>query len=372
MATPVKYHVGGFPPAKLDWSKILPLIGPSSAAVARYDGLLNAIPNVAVLLSPLMTREAVLSSKIEGTQATMGQVLEFEAKSEFGGTEESRGEIREILNYRRAMAHSGELLKKLPICQRIVKESHGVLMEGVRGHDKTPGQYRKGPNWIGPAGCSIEEAVFIPISADAIRSGMDKWERYIHSGFPDKLVQTAILHAEFEALHPFSDGNGRIGRMMIPLCMTMYGLLKAPMFYISAYFESHRDQYYERLLAVSRDGNWTDWVIFFLESVNEQAKENQDKAQSIRELYDETHRSIADITHSRCAVHATEFLFRRPIFSASDFHAEPHLTKSNGRRILSVLQGNDFFRLVRPASGRRPAILAYKKLLNVAEGREVF
>ena len=372
MATPVKYHVGGFPPATLDWERVLPLIGPATAAVARYDGLLNAIPNVAVLLSPLMTREAVLSSKIEGTQATMGEVLEFEAKSESGIPEERRGEIKEILNYRRAMGHAGELLKKLPLCQRIIKESHTVLMEGVRGHDKTPGRYRKAPNWIGEAGCRIEDAIFIPISADALQKSMDEWEKYIHTGYPDRLVQIAILHAEFEAIHPFLDGNGRIGRMIIPLCMAMYGLLKAPMFYMSAYFERHRDEYYERLLAVSRDGNWTEWVAFFLTSVIEQAGENQNKAQAIRVLYDEMLHRIADITHSRYAVHAAEFLFKRPIFRASDFYREPHLTRASGRRILSLLQKKGYFHTVRPPSGRRSAVFAYKKLLSIAEGTEVF
>ncbi len=372
MATPVKYHLGGFPPATLAWERLLPLIGPANAAVARYDGLLDAIPNAAVLLSPLMTREAVLSSKIEGTQATMGEVLEFEAKSESDVPEERRGEIEEILNYRRAMGHAGELLKKLPLCQRIIKESHAVLMEGVRGHEKTPGQYRKGPNWIGPPGCRIEDAIFIPISADALQKSIEEWERYIHTDYPDRLVQTAILHAEFEALHPFLDGNGRIGRMIIPLCMAMYGLLKSPMLYISAYFERHRDEYYERLLAVSRDGSWTEWVVFFLRSVIEQARENQNKAQAIRELYDEMLHRIADITHSRYAVHATEYLFRRPIFRASDFYGEPHLTKASGRRILSLLQRNGYIHTIQPPSGRRSAVFAYKKLLSIAEGRELF
>jgi Fic family protein len=373
MTIPVHYHSGGFPPTELVWERLIPLIGPANAAVARYDGLRNAIPNAAVLLSPLMTQEAVLSSRIEGTEATMGEVLEFEAESEQAAvSNEKRNDIEEILNYRRAMRSAEKLLKELPICQRVLREAHTVLLDGVRGHNKSPSEYRKIPNWIGPAGCSMEQARYVPISAAELPAAMGTWERYIHEDAPDRLVQLAVLHAEFEALHPFLDGNGRLGRMLVPLFMAKCGLLSAPMFYISAFFERNRDEYYERLLAVSRDGNWTDWVAFFLKSVIEQATENQSKAQAIRRLYDDTLRRVADLTHSQYAVHAAEFLFRTPIFKASDFYREPNLTPASGRRILNLLQANDFFRDVRPASGRRPAILAFRALLNLAEGREAF
>jgi len=373
MTQPVRYHTGGFPPGVLDWPQLIPLIGPASAAVARYDGLLSALPNAAVLLSPLMTQEAVLSSRIEGTQATMGEVLEFEAeKEQTGVSEEKRGDIEEILNYRKAMRRAEELLKDLPLCQRVVKEAHTVLLDGVRGHNKSPGEYRRIPNWIGPPGCKIEEARYVPIGADALPEAMGQWEKYIHADTPDRLVQLGILHAEFEALHPFLDGNGRLGRMLVPLFMAKHGLLRAPMFYISAFFERNRDEYYERLLAVSRDGNWTGWVAFFLKSVIEQASENQRKAQAIGDLYDRTIRQIAELTHSRYAVHAAEFLFCRPIFKASDFYRAPALTPASGRRILNLLEKKDFFLEVRPSSGRRAATLAFKQLLNLAEGREVF
>ncbi len=313
MTEPVRYHMGGFPPSSLEWESLIPLIGPANAAVARYDGLLNAIPNAAVLLSPLMTQEAVLSSRIEGTQATMEEVLEFEAEADSSGiSDERRDDIEEILNYRKAMWRAEELLRDLPLCQRIIKEAHTVLLDGVRGHSKSPGEYRRMPNWIGPPGCAIEEARYVPISADALPDAMGAWERYIHEDSPDRLVQLAILHAEFEALHPFLDGNGRLGRMLVPLFMAKIGLLLEPMFYISAFFERNRDEYYERLLAVSRDGNWTQWTAFFLKSVIEQANENQNKAQSIRLLHDETSRRIAEISHSQYAVQATEFLYKHP------------------------------------------------------------
>jgi Fic family protein len=373
MTTPVRYHTGGFPPATLDWEKLIPLVGPANAAVARYDGLLNAIPNAAVLLSPMMTQEAVLSSRIEGTQATMGEVLEFEAETgQTSVSDEKRDDIEEILNYRKAMRHAEELLKDLPLCQRVIKAAHAVLLDGVRGHTKAPGEYRKIPNWIGPPGCTIEEARYVPVSAAELHDTMGTWERYIHADAPDRLVQLALLHAEFEALHPFLDGNGRLGRMLVPLFMAKNGLLRAPMFYISAFFERNRDEYYERLLAVSRDGNWTAWVAFFLKSVIEQAHENQQKAQAIHVLYDATLHRIADLTHSQYAVHATEFLFRSPIFKASDFYRAKSLTPASGHRILNILHKKEFFHEIRPASGRRPAVVAFKELLNLAEGRDIF
>ena len=189
---------------------------------------------------------------------------------------------------------------------------------------------------------------------------------------PGQDRQLALLHLEFEALHPFLDGNGRLGRMFIPLYLFHSGVLATPMFYISAFFDRKRDVYYDRLRAVSRDGAWTQWCMFFLEAVISQANENLEKAQAIRHLYKETTRRIADITRSQFAVHASEFLFKNPIFKASDFYTQPNMTTASGRRMLSLLQGKGFFREIKPASGRRPAILAYRELLNIAEGREMF
>ena len=376
MIEPVRYHSGEFPPKELDWPRLIPLIGPANAALARYDGVLSSIPNAAILLSPLATQEAVLSSRIEGTQATMTEVLEFEAdESAFDDpTGKKRGDIREVVNYRRAMHKSLELLETLPLSQRIIKEAHRVLLEGVRGRNRDPGEYRRIQNWIGPEGCKQEEAYYIPIGTGRLPEGMGRWEKYIHDegACPDNLVHLALLHLEFEALHPFLDGNGRLGRMFIPIFLFQSGVLTTPMFYISAFFERNRDAYYERLRAVSRDGTWTAWCEFFLDAILSQANENLNKAQAIRQLYDETTRRIVEITHSQYAVYASEFLFKSPIFKASDFYSQPSMTPASGRRMLNLLQEKGFFREIRPASGRRPAILAYKELLNTAEGREVF
>ena len=371
---PVYYHVGQlFPPARIDWPRLMPLLGPTSAALARFDGVLAAIPNPDVLLSPLTTQEAVLSSRIEGTQTTMEEVLKYEAEGESPDKSSERvADILEVLNYRRAMNRALELLKTLPLCQRVVKEAHSVLLAGVRGKNRNPGEYRTTPNWIGPAGCEIEEARFVPIGADKLPEAMGRWEQFIHADFSDKLVQLALLHVEFEAIHPFLDGNGRLGRMLVPLFLHQAKVLSRPVFYISSYLEANRDEYYERLLAVSRQGDWTGWCVFFLEALVEQGRENQQKAQKILELHQRMLSDVPEWTRSQYAPHAVELLFRNPIFRSSAFTASPEIPGPTARRILSVLKRQGMLSVVRPASGRRPATYAFRELLNIAEGHEVF
>ena len=370
---PVQYHEGGFPPKQINWERLIPLIGPANAALARYDGTLAAVPNAAVLLSPLMTQEAVLSSRIEGTQATMGEVLEFEAGVfPDSSAAEQTADIHEVLNYRKAMWRAVEMLSDLPLCQRVIKEAHRVLMEGVRGQNKAPGEYRRIPNWIGPPGTPIEQASYVPISSEKLPGGMDRWERFIHESAPDKLVQLALLHAEFEALHPFLDGNGRLGRMFVPLFLYGTKVLHSPMFYISAYLEARRDVYYEQLLAVSRDNDWAGWCSFFLEALTEQAKENHQKASAILHLYETKKSRIVELTHSQYAIKALDFLFMRPIFQASAFTLESDIPKATGNRILRTLRDNGVLHVLRQAEGRKPAVLAFRELLNIAEGSGVF
>lgn len=366
----VHYHEGRFPPDALDWPALVPLIGPAAAAVARYDGMLTAIPNPAVLLSPLTTQEAVLSSRIEGTQATMGEVLEFEARPS-AASPERRDDIQEVLNYRAAMREGERLLESLPISQRVIRKTHEVLLSGVRGQHRSPGTYRKVPNWIGPPGCGMEDARFVPIGADKLPAAMSEWERYAHADVPDRLVQLAVLHAEFEALHPFLDGNGRLGRMLVPLYLWQTGLIHRPMFYVSAYFESRRDAYYERLLAVSRDDDWTGWSRFFLEAVRSQAEDNLARARAILDLYEEMKRRVPEMTRSQYAILAVDWIFGRPVFKTTDFVGGAGIPGSTARRLLGVLRDGGVVKTLTPGSGSRPAVFAFADLLRIAEGREV-
>ena len=188
---------------------------------------------------------------------------------------------------------------------------------------------------------------------------------------PDKLVQLAILHAEFEGVHPFLDGNGRLGRLLVPLFLVDKGLLSSPDFYVSAYLEARREEYYERLLAVSRDDDWTGWCAFFLMALAEQARDNEAKAKAILELYQAKKDWIAEKTHSQYAVRALDWFFGQPIFKTSDFVASAGIPKPTANRIVRVVRDEGLLVDLRPGRGRRAAVVAFPELLNIAEGRPV-
>ena len=369
---PVYYHKDRFPPdERLDWKSLIPFIGPAMAALARYDGVLAAIPNQRILLAPLTTQEAVLSSRIEGTQATMGEVFQFEA-GEKPSSPERVDDIYEVLNYRAAMRQAENSLNKLPLSQRVVKDAHKVLMRGVRGRGKLPGEYRRIPNWIGPHACSIDDARFVPIEANHIPTAMYEWEKYIHRESLDTLVQLAILHAEFESLHPFLDGNGRLGRMFVPLFLWQANILQAPMFYISAYLEANRDTYYDSLLAVSRDDNWTEWCKFFLEAIRIQADNNLTIAQGILSLYDSIKSRLVPLTHSKYAIYALDFAFGQPVFTSTNFVSQSGIPIPTARRILKKMCEGDIFKIIIKNRGSRPAVMVFPELVNLIEGKTVF
>ena len=367
---PVRYHAGRFPPVELDWPQLIPLLGSTAAAVARYDGMLAAVPNADLLLSPLTTQEAVLSSRIEGTRATMGEVLEFEAGHE--SSPEKREDIQEILNYRASLREAVHLMQALPLCERVIRASHRVLLTGVRGDKAAPGEYRRIPNWIGPPGSTEDTARYVPVAAGDVPASMSAWERYANGEAPDRLVQLAVLHAEFEAIHPFLDGNGRIGRMLVPLFLWQAGLIRHPMFYISAYFEARRDEYYDGLLAVSKDHDWTGWCRFFLQAVQAQAEENLARTRAILGLYEDMKRRLPELTRSQHAVKALDWMFWRPIFRTADFVAESEIPQATAKRFLKLLKDEGVLKTAIEGGGSRPAVVAFAALLNVAEGRDVF
>jgi Fic family protein len=369
---PVHYHTAQFPPTGFDWERLVPLIGPANAALARYDGLLTAIPNADVLLSPLTTQEAVLSSRIEGTQATMGEVLQYEASGGESLDPSKRDDIEEVLNYRQAMRQAVEEMKALPLCNRLIKGLHETLMAGVRGHDKGRGRFRTIQNYIGVYGRPVEEARFVPIAPESLKTGMGRWEQYLHETTHDGLVQLAIVHAEFESLHPFLDGNGRIGRMLIPLYLFDRKLLGSPMFYLSEYLEANRQEYYDRLLAVSSDGDWTSWCRFFLEALQKQALANETKARKILGLYQDKKDWFVDLTHSQYAIRALDWFFSRPIFKTPHFVASAGIPKPTANRIVRLAKEKQLLREIVAGSGRRPAVLVFSELLNIADGREIF
>ncbi len=366
---PVQYHYGRFPPKKyLDWKRLIPLLGSTAGAIARYDGELSAIPNPEILLSPLSTEEAVMSSLIEGTQTTIGEVLGFQA-GRVPESPERREDINEVLNYRRALRDAAQQLREVPLSQRVIKTAHATLLRGVRGEGQAPGEYRRKANWIGPRGGTIYTARFVPIAANEIADAMSKWEKYLHTDQPvDRLVQLAILHAEFEAIHPFLDGNGRLGRMLVPLFLWQFGLIRTPMFYISAYLETHRETYYDRLQTVSSDDDWTSWIEFFLNALQKQAEANLEKTRKMIELYQKMKLRVAEVTHSQYAIRALDTMFEIPIFSSRHFIRISGIPRATAKRIVGKLNEEGVLRMLVSASGSRPGVYVFPALLNIAEG----
>lgn len=367
------YQPDTLPLHALDYQRLLPLVGQANAALARYDGLLQGIPNPAVMLSPLTTQEAVLSSRIEGTQATVDEVLEQEAGLIKDGAKFQ--DIQEISNYRLALFQARDYLTAYPIRLAFVRELHRTLMNSVRGKDKTPGEFRKDQNWIGKHGCTMEQASFVPPNPLQLPDHLQAWEAYMDSDDSDFLLQTAVVHAQFELLHPFKDGNGRIGRILIPLFLYQKRALSQPMFYLSEYLENNRDAYYARLKGISEERDWNGWIAFFLQAIITQAAQNSSRVAAIQSLYVEMKQAIHDATRSQYTMHLLDAIFSKPIFRTSDLTTQ--LLKYFGIHekttpaLLRKMKTAGILRELQAGRGQRSATLCFPRLLNLAEGREV-
>lgn len=361
------YTPRALPIDDIDWTSHISRIGKANAALALYDGLLQGIINPEILLSPLTIREAVLSSRIEGTQASLEDVLQFEADEAHKISPEKLLDIQEIINYRTALKAAIVDLKTRPICTNMIRDLHRILLASVRGRDREPGEIRRIQNYIAPYGTPIGRATFIPPAPNLVPDTLTNWENYLHTEEKDPLVQLAVLKAQFELIHPFRDGNGRIGRMLVPLILYNKHILSTPMFYISAYLEHHRDEYYQRLLAVSRDDDWNGWIAFVLQALIEQATENNQKATAIIDLYDEMKKDVPEITHSQYSVQAIDTLFSRPIFNTSDFIAESKVPRQSAHRILRGLADGGILVVTREAKGKSPTIFRFSRLIAVTE-----
>jgi Fic family protein len=239
----------------------------------------------------------------------------------------------------------------------------------VRQHNREPGQFRKNQNWIGPWGGSIEDAHFVPPSPLQMLDHLQAWEGYLNNDDSDCLVQAAVVHAQFELIHPFKDGNGRIGRLLIPLFLFNKGALSHPMFYLSAYLEENRYEYHERLRGISESGQWSEWIAFFLKAVSIQARDNAERIQRTLTLYEQMKEHIQEFIYSKYTNQFLDALFERPIFQTSDLVKRSGLAKKTVMPLLRQLKSEMVFRSLCEASGRRAAILSFPALLKIAEGR---
>jgi Fic family protein len=349
----------------LDWEKLAKKVSSASASLAYYNGILESMINPAIFLSPLETKEAILSSRIEGTITTLDEVLKYEAdlKPE---NESKQIDIIEVLNYRKATRHAQRWLKRgLPFNQTMVSAIQKELMSGVRGKDKKPGEIRKEQVWIGPKHCKIEEAFFIPPEPLSVKACLDNLFEFLVSDKFEPLVQTAILHAQFEIIHPFMDGNGRTGRILITLFLWHKKRLNSPMLYISEYFDEHRDEYLGSLLSISQNNDWERWVYFFLDAVDVQAKKNAEKAKQVLMLYTQMKDLMANISNSPYGIKVLDTLFSMPIFRRSDFGKKAGLNHQTTFRIITRLKEEKILVTIKKPSGRSPEILRFNKLYKL-------
>jgi len=346
----------------LDWSSYVALIGEASIALGRYDGILQNMPNPLLLLSPLSTQEAVMSSKIEGTQATLEDVMEYEADPQL--SKQQNQDIAEITNYVEALSHAIESLSSKPINLNLLKRIHGILLDSVRGKDKARGEFRREQVHIGSYGTPLNKATYIPPPPEVVVDMMSNLEHYIHSEEKEKLVQLAIIHAQFEIIHPFLDGNGRVGRILIPLFLEQKGILSHPVFYISSYFDQHRTEYYDRLNHITSNDDWDGWIKFFLSALVEQAQVNTVKVKSILGMYTLMKRDLPRILKSRYTLQALDAIFYRPLFSVTEFARMSGIPKLSAYQIVKALQEREILRVYKKGAGRRPKMLLFNQLIE--------
>ena len=351
------------PLAKLDWDRLTPWISRANRQLGLFDGMLASIVNPAIFLSPLTTQEAVLSSRIEGTQTNLREVMLYEAAAEKHPDREP--DIQEVINYRDALLYAVDQMAEYPINLNMMKRIHAILLDGVRGRYKGLGEFRREQKWIGAPGTKIAQARYVPPAPEHLLPALDNWEKYIHAEDKDPLVQLAIVHAQFEIIHPFVDGNGRLGRILIPLFLFQKKWLSHPLFYISAYLEAHRDTYYDRLFGVSETQAWEDWIIFFLQAVEAQAEANTAKARAIMRLYEGMKRDIPQITRSQHAIQAIDAMFRKPIFNTADFTDALGVTRASASTMLNRLKAENIVTVLEEGAGRKATIWGFHPLLSV-------
>lgn len=269
-------------PPEINWTpQLIRSLSDADRLVGQLSGEGKQLPNPHLLMRPFIKREAVLSSRIEGTQATLGELLANDAGA---SVNRSPDDLKEVSNYVKALDHGTQRLLSLPLSLRLICEIHEKLMEGVRGDFATPGQFRKSQNWIGPAGCTLQNATYLPPSPDMLLDCLGQWELFLHDTKLPPLVQAGMLHYQFEAIHPFLDGNGRVGRLLIILFLIERNILTSPILYLSAFFEATRSEYYDRLLAVSQQSQWNLWLEYFLNGIARMSEDALSRAERINLL----------------------------------------------------------------------------------------
>jgi len=327
-------------PPKVNWSNdLINSLSKADRSLARLAEVGNAFPAPYVVARPFMRREAVFSSQIEGTRTSLQGLLSYEAGqlSLFEDLEDAR----EVQNYVKALDYGLERLRTLPASKRLICEIHGVLMKGVRGEAMRPGEMRRSQNWIGRPGATLEEAQYVPPPVEEMQVCLAELEKFMHAGADlPALLRIGMIHYQFEAIHPFLDGNGRMGRLLVTLLLVAWGLLQQPLLYLSSFIESNRQEYYQRLLAVSQRGEWEGWLLFFLEGVRSQAEDASRRIARLRELRTKYHVMIGKERSRKKLERVIDYLIGTPITSIKQAQEELEMgSYTTIQRYIDKLQG---------------------------------
>lgn len=324
------------PPVILE-GELQVLMSQADRALGRLDGSIQTLPNPELFVAMYVRKEAVLSSQIEGTQSSLQDVLAAEARVL---TADSPDDVGEVFNYIAAMNHGLERLQNLPVCVRLIREIHERLLSGVRGQHLTPGEPRTTQNWIGPGGCTLAEATFVPPPPHELARLLGELELFLHNNSElPLLIRIGLAHAQFETIHPFLDGNGRVGRLLITFLLCEKDVLLKPVLYLSHYFKRHRQQYYDRLQAVRDDGDWEGWLKFFLTGIFQVSQEATETARRIL-LLRENHRQIIVENLGRVSGNGQrvlEHLYQHPIVSVADVEALNNTTFAAANNLVNQL-----------------------------------
>lgn len=362
----VDYHYDKFPPQSLDYEKFVGPLVKATDAVARYDQMLKNMHNSEILLAPLRNQEAVISSRMEGTVSTMDEILRYEADhdDESQAVQGVRLEVIETILYQRALKTAQIAMEDgYPLTQSLIRSIHQKLLSFGRGASKSPGEFKNEQNYL--ADTLKRNILFIPISPEKLQDGLDILFQYIEQSTHPTLVKTALTHIEFEALHPFKDGNGRIGRMLITLMLWSTGTISEPHFYISGYLEDNKDRYIDEMRNVSKNNDWEGWCSFFLEAIEQQAIRNLLIAENIRNLYEEMKIIFSEVLSSKWSINALDFIFTNPLFRNNKFTASNGIPNASAARFTRILLERNLLTTVEEASGRRPALYSFEPLMTL-------
>ncbi|MEX0973798.1 MAG: Fic family protein [Bacillota bacterium] len=341
---------------------LLTLLSRADRALGRLDGIAVAVPDPDFFLAMYVRKEAVLSSQIEGTQTSLLNLLEFEAQ---GTSRRLPPDVSEVVRYVDAMNYGLERLKDLPLSLRLLREIHARLLATGRGAERDPGEFRRSQNWIGPAGCTLTDAVFVPPPVPDMLDALGDLERFIHEGGAlPALVKCALIHCQFETIHPFLDGNGRLGRLLVAFYLCQQGILRHPMLYLSYYLKKNRQEYYDRLMAVREKGDWEGWVIFFLRGVADIAEEATDVAQRLVRMREE-HRTLveAEIPRTHNALRVLNGLYRQPVITVAAVQAHLGISYASANRLIARLTDIGILRAI--TAGERNRVFAYAPYLEL-------